>query len=317
MPGFAADDVQRSTVGSAGAHALREAFNFFSAVKRYAERSWTSAHPQYRSPRFRVRLGSHPSLLSQGLQSGQPPRHRRRPGAGGYLPQHDELRQFRCRRPAAPDSFPDESFDIVVGYSVFSHLAEHASIAWVKEIARLLRPRGIMIVTTEPRDFIELCRSLREGLMNSPGTRPWLIHSSTRKRRTAPMMPASTSYAPTGGGSYRPADFYGEALIPEGYVRARWTEFLRFVDFVGDPPKSFPRRSSSCRRTEAWTVRSGVRFAPHVIREPRGRDESVYYVNPGPFRSPRASPSMPGGRCSGCSWNRCAPDRRPACSTWA
>jgi hypothetical protein len=28
--------------------------------------------------------------------------------------------------------------------------------------------------------------------------------------------------------------FYGETLIPEGYVRAHWTEALRLVDFVDD-----------------------------------------------------------------------------------
>ncbi len=76
--------------------------------------------------------------------------------------------------------------------------------------------------------------------MSSPGTRPWLIHSSTRKRLYRAYDAGEYLYAPTGGGSYRPADFYGEALIPEGYVRARWTEFLRFVDFVSDP-QVFPQ----------------------------------------------------------------------------
>ena len=41
-------------------------------------------------------------------------------------------------------------------------------------------------------------------------------------------------YAATGGGPSRPADFYGEALIPEAYVRRQWTKSLRFVAFVDD-----------------------------------------------------------------------------------
>ena len=44
-------------------------------------------------------------------------------------------------------------------------------------------------------------------------------------------------YAPTGGGPSRPADFYGEALIPEGYVRKHYTRELDFVDFVSDPAR--------------------------------------------------------------------------------
>jgi hypothetical protein len=41
-------------------------------------------------------------------------------------------------------------------------------------------------------------------------------------------------YSATGGSSYRSADFYGEAVIPEGYIRSRWTEFLQVADFVDD-----------------------------------------------------------------------------------
>ena len=124
--------------------------------------------------------------------------------------------------------------------TVFSHLAEHASIAWVKEIARLLRPRGIMIVTTEPREFIELCRSLR-GREHEFAWHRALANSFVDTEAAYRAYDAGDYlYAPTGGGSYRPADFYGEALIPEGYVRARWTEFLRFVDFVSDP-QVFPQ----------------------------------------------------------------------------
>ena len=57
--------------------------------------------------------------------------------------------------PLPPTSFAAGSFDLITAYSVFSHLAEHASLAWVQEFSRLLSPGGIMAVTTQRRDFIE------------------------------------------------------------------------------------------------------------------------------------------------------------------
>jgi hypothetical protein len=52
------------------------------------------------------------------------------------------------------------SFEVIAGYSVFSRLAEPASLAWVQRASRLQRPQGIMIVTTQLRDFLEFYRSL-------------------------------------------------------------------------------------------------------------------------------------------------------------
>jgi 2-polyprenyl-3-methyl-5-hydroxy-6-metoxy-1,4-benzoquinol methylase len=240
MPGFPSEAVQRSTVGSSGAQPLQEVFNFFSAVKGYGERLGRPLQVDTRVLDFGCGWGR---ILRFFLRDCSP--------ANLHGIDVDPELVDICRKtmnygsfdvvdPLPPTRFPDESFDIVVGYSVFSHLAEHASIAWVKEIARLLKPRGIMIVTTEPREFIELCRSLR-GRDHEFAWHQALANSFVDTEAAYRAYDAGEYlYAPTGGGSYRPADFYGEALIPEGYVRARWTEFLRFVDFVSDP-RVFPQ----------------------------------------------------------------------------
>ena len=115
-----------------------------------------------------------------------------------------------------------------------SHLAEHASLAWVQEFSRLLRPGGIMAMTTQLRDFIGFCESFR-GKVNEV---PW--HDGLAKSFVdvdawyAAYDAGHYLYAPTGGGPARPSDFYGEAMIPEGYVRTRFTPFLKYVDFVAD-----------------------------------------------------------------------------------
>jgi hypothetical protein len=90
-------------------------------------------------------------------------------------------------------------------------------------------------VTTEGRGFIELCRSMRQ----QPQEFAWhqaLARSFVDTEASYRAYDAGEYlYSPTGGGSYRSPDFYGEAVIPEGYVRSRWTESLRLVAFVDEP----------------------------------------------------------------------------------
>jgi SAM-dependent methyltransferase len=52
-------------------------------------------------------------------------------------------------------SLPPAWFDLVVGYSVFSHLPEHSARAWLAEIDRAMRPGGWCVLTTWGRRFLE------------------------------------------------------------------------------------------------------------------------------------------------------------------
>ncbi|MCJ2035236.1 methyltransferase domain-containing protein [Methylobacterium sp. J-068] len=46
-----------------------------------------------------------------------------------------------------PTDLPDASFDGIFGISVMTHLTEEAQAAWLDEIARLLKPDGIALIT--------------------------------------------------------------------------------------------------------------------------------------------------------------------------
>jgi SAM-dependent methyltransferase len=234
MPGFPDEVIQTNFVGSSGAHALQEAFNFFSIVKKYGVQLGHAVQADTRVLDFGCGWGR---ILRFFLKDCEPR------NLYGVDVDPDVLAtcrttmdycHFTAVDPLPPTSFADESFDLVTAYSVFSHLAEHASLAWVKEFARLLAPRGILLVTTEGRDFIELCRSMR-GKLHEFGWHHGLANSFIDTDAANRAYDAGEYlYSPTGGGDYRPPDFYGEALIPEGYIRSRWTEFLRVADFVDD-----------------------------------------------------------------------------------
>jgi SAM-dependent methyltransferase len=50
-----------------------------------------------------------------------------------------------------PLPFPDESFDVVYGNSVFTHLSEAHQFTWLEELKRIVKPGGIAAVTVHAR----------------------------------------------------------------------------------------------------------------------------------------------------------------------
>ena len=51
--------------------------------------------------------------------------------------------------PVIPDqTLPANRFDLIVGFSVFSHLSEFSTSAWLAELSRIMRPDGYCVMTT-------------------------------------------------------------------------------------------------------------------------------------------------------------------------
>jgi SAM-dependent methyltransferase len=50
--------------------------------------------------------------------------------------------------------YKDDFFDFIFGLSVFTHLSEEKHIEWFDELYRILKPGGILFVTTQGRNFI-------------------------------------------------------------------------------------------------------------------------------------------------------------------
>jgi SAM-dependent methyltransferase len=55
--------------------------------------------------------------------------------------------------PAPPLGYPDARFDLIYALSVFTHLHEDLQRAWRDELRRLLRPGGLLLVTTHGRSY--------------------------------------------------------------------------------------------------------------------------------------------------------------------
>ena len=72
----------------------------------------------------------------------------------------------------SPLDFPDGSLDVIYAWSVFSHLPEALHIEWLNEFSRVVRPGGLLIVSTLPRSFINEIKRIRaEGKFAHPWQR--------------------------------------------------------------------------------------------------------------------------------------------------
>jgi SAM-dependent methyltransferase len=232
LPAFPQDELQVRTVGSAGAPALREAWQFAKACIALFERSekWDDRSK---------------TLLDFGTAWGRVARCFLRDFSADRIVGADideELLQlardtfigpkFLLCSPLPPLGLPDASIDFVVGYSVFSHLSESVCEKWIAEFARILRRGGMVALTTRGRWFFDHARSLAGTDQYSQDlSRMFSDFNAARAKYDAGKFVHSNMEGVAGGG-VRNSSFYGESFIPEKYARENYARYLRLTDFV-------------------------------------------------------------------------------------
>jgi SAM-dependent methyltransferase len=141
-----------------------------------------------------------------------------------------------------PTTFESESFDLVYAYSVFSHLSEEAHLSWLEEFERILKPAGIMIVTTLARDVIE-----QAGGWTTDDEIPW------RRAAAAGFGPTKDCLAAYDRGEFCFAPLpdsphFGLAAISERYAREVWNQQFLILGFGKRDPDPGMQPVIVCRR---------------------------------------------------------------------
>ena len=147
---------------------------------------------------------------------------------------------FKCES-SPPLPFGLASFDVVVAYSVFSHLAEDASRAWLAEFSRLVKPGGFLFFTTLKIEHLavwaELAIGGNEHHKRALAAAGFSLAGWQRRAASGDLL-----FVPTGGGGVRDNSFYGEAIVTPGYLE-RHAPALGFsvLAFLSDTrlPQSF------------------------------------------------------------------------------
>lgn len=253
MPAFPSSDLQVATHGTNGRGALQEAHRFTQLVERYCRQECRPIVASTRVLDFGCGWGRMLRLFLNRVDSHHLYGVDVRPDVVALARQLNPFAQFSVVEPVQRLPFADGWFDLVIAYSVFSHLNEATSRAWVAELARVLKPGGLAILTTQDSGFLDFVKSLttwkplwriRFALaraMGRPGCENWLkglvnafADIDAAKQRIAA---GQFVHASTGGGSELESSFYGETIIPRAYVEREWREF-DLIDFVAGHGRS-------------------------------------------------------------------------------
>lgn len=143
---------------------------------------------------------------------------------------NDRWSRFGVVSATGPTAFADGMFDFVYSFSVFSHFSEDMHGRWLEELGRILRPGGLLIATTRPRDFIE--QSVLDRIRRPLSRHPEAIAGMFRdtRRWLGAYDAGEYCYEPLPG-----MVGWGEACIPKAYVLRHWTKQFTFLDYIDDP----------------------------------------------------------------------------------
>ena len=132
--------------------------------------------------------------------------------------------------PAPPLPFADGSFDVIVSYSVFSHLSKKYFLGWAREFRRILRSGGYAFLTTRPRDAIQWFKDLRDS-----GDVPFYARGAAQS-----FVDAEAAFLDYDSGRFcfspeevpHIGDYYGEACIPLAFLENHLTGLFQDIDMV-------------------------------------------------------------------------------------
>lgn len=136
--------------------------------------------------------------------------------------------RFVVNRFDPPLPFPGASFDLVYSVSIFTHLGERSQLAWLGELARILKPGGCALLTVQSEHALGLFRAGALEITSSMARR-LARHDSILEEGGFIFEPyeADTARAFPGVTSD-----YGLAFQSREYLEREWSRFfeLRGVD---------------------------------------------------------------------------------------
>ncbi len=92
-------------------------------------------------------------------------------------------------------------------------------------------------MTVEPPRFIEFCRSITDAQAERSN---WHNFCGIEFRKCQTRTTGGRGrlvYIPTGGGPDLPPSVYGDAVIPQRYITAKWSDRFHLVDYLDDPAR--------------------------------------------------------------------------------
>jgi SAM-dependent methyltransferase len=114
-----------------------------------------------------------------------------------------------------PTALPEESFDLIVGISVFTHLREGEQFQWLGELRRIAAPGAVLLMTVHG---------------DAAACRAALSHLQLRELMTRGFLDAGAN--PDLQGAIGDADYYRNSFQRTSYVRERWSPYFDVLTVI-------------------------------------------------------------------------------------
>ena len=241
LPKFPSVEMQQNTTGLSAEAALRQAHAFYRDVDHACESIGRGMRPETRVLDFGYGWGRISRVFMEKVSVDNIYGVDVDPSFAAMTADLFGSDHFGVCAPFPPTAFADASFDMVIAYSVFSHLSEQACTQWMGEFARLVRPGGIVAWTTRHESFFDFCRwaadqgDTTSGYIQALGKLFPDLDDARRRYRNGELVHATSEGV--GGGGPRDVSFYGETWIPERYARERFAEHFSLVGGYFDGAK--------------------------------------------------------------------------------
>lgn len=125
---------------------------------------------------------------------------------------------FHLIQPTEPCPFPDSSFDVIYGISIFTHLGRDSERFWLTELRRLLKPGGLAVMTVHGElaffksvnDLRTYSRLIKEGFLDVGACSDLRVE----------------------GKETLSEELYRNVFHTRSYIEAEWGQYFRIVDYI-------------------------------------------------------------------------------------
>lgn len=132
----------------------------------------------------------------------------------GWLESHyRSIASFSAIPHLPPTEYGGDSFDLIYGISVFTHLPEDMQFSWLQELQRITREGGCLVLSTHGEKHYEALDEAARRILREKG-----FHY--------------TDFGSNYGKSINLPDFYQTAIHTKDYVEREWGRYFRVLGFV-------------------------------------------------------------------------------------
>jgi SAM-dependent methyltransferase len=165
-----------------------------------------------------------------------------------WCQRHLPFATFQVNQTMPPLGYPNDTFDLVYALSVFTHLDEVGQLSWIRELRRIARPGGYVLITTH-------------------GPAPCYLRSLSpaQQARFHDGQLVINEGGPVGSNPFG-------AYHPESYVRGTLSEGFAVVAYLEGERSETPIRISTCSgncRRSRWLAAERNADAHAGLTRPR------------------------------------------------